>query len=85
MAYSVRLTASAQKDLAALPKEIKSRVAVAINGLAQTPRPKGCKKLKGKDNSYRVRVGEYRILYEVYDKQLLVSVVKISSRGGAYK
>jgi mRNA interferase RelE/StbE len=84
MAYSIRFLPSAQKEFEALPKQIQARVSVAIDGLSQNPRPNGCKKLKGQDDSYRIRIGD-RVLYKIYDKQLVVIIVKIASRGGAHK
>lgn len=56
-----------------------------IDELATSPRPNGVKKLKGKENTYRIRVGDYRILYEIFDDVLLVTVVKIGHRSKVYK
>jgi len=85
VAYTVQITDKARKELAGLPKEVQTRVWEKIVALALNPRPDGCKKLKAKQDKYRIRIGKYRVLYEVADKKLVVLVVKISSRGGAYK
>ena len=56
-----------------------------MEALADDPRPTGCKKLAGRTNHYRVRVGDWRISYAVYDDRLLILVVEIAKRGDAYR
>jgi mRNA interferase RelE/StbE len=85
VAYTVQLNNKAKKELTDLPRDTQLRIWDKIVALADNPRPDGCKKLKGTQDTYRIRIGSYRVLYEVYDKKLLVIVVKISTRGGAYK
>ena len=82
--YRVEIEASAQKALAAVPKPSQRRIAAKIDGLAENPRPTGCKKLTGED-AYRVRVGDYRIVYTVNDRTLVVVVVKIGHRREVYR
>ena len=60
------------------------RIRESINELAKDPRPPGSKKLKGEDRTYRIRVGDYRVLYEVYDQEILVLVIRIRHRKDAY-
>ena len=80
MAYRVEIQRSAEKELAALSSTIRTRIFKTIDGLALEPRPNGCKKLSGVKNAYRVRVGEYRIVYEIYDAVLVVIVIRVAHR-----
>ncbi len=82
--YSLQIKPSAAKELEALPKKDRQRVVARIQGLATDPRPPGCEKLSGHDR-YRVRQGDYRILYTVNDVALLVVVVKIGHRREVYR
>ena len=83
--YTVRIDARAQKDLQTFSMETRYRVVAKIESLGANPRPPGIKKLKGEDNLYRLRVGSYRILYTIRDKELLVLVVRIGDRRDVYK
>jgi mRNA interferase RelE/StbE len=85
MSYTVQLKKSALKDLYKLPKEASRKIAQDINALGQNPRPQGCKKLKGVDDLYRIRTGNYRIVYQIYDKVLVVLVVFIGDRKEVYR
>lgn len=68
-----------------LPKPLLQRIREAISGLAQDPWPPGCKKLAGYDNLYRLRVGDWRISYAVEEDRLVVLVIEVAPRGGAYR
>ena len=83
--YRVEIQKSAQKVLRRLPRDLLNRLARAIEDLAVEPRPAGCKKLAGFHDHYRVRVGDWRIIYTIQDDLLVVLVVEIAPRGGAYK
>ena len=85
MTYTVQLTASAKKALGRMPPDIRERLTLAVAALRSDPRPPGVVKLTGEDNVYRVRVGDYRILYEIHDNSLIVIVVKIAHRRDAYR
>ena len=85
MAYTVELSNRAKRDLAALSAEVQTRIVKALRTLEANPRPSGVEKLKGEDNAYRLRVGDYRILYAVHDKILFVLVVKIGHRREVYR
>ncbi|OUL37757.1 addiction module antitoxin [Nostoc sp. T09] len=76
---------SAQKELEALPQEVISRVLPKIEELAVEPRPDGCKKLKGQEKSWRVRVGDYRVIYSVDDDSRNVEIINIRHRSQAYR
>lgn len=84
MPYRVEYSARASRDLAALPQDVQRRIRPRIDALADNPRPSGVKKLKGEDNVWRIRVGDYRVLYEIHDKILFVLVLRIRHRGSAY-
>lgn len=82
---SLQIKPSAAKELEALPKKDRRRVAARIQALAADPRPPGCEKLAGQDNLYRVRQGRYRILCTVDDTALVVVVYKIGHRREVYR
>lgn len=85
MAYRVEIKASAVKEIAALPGREQRRVIRAIESLAAAPRPPGARKLSGSEDVYRVRVGDYRIIYQVFDKVLVVQVVRVGHRRDVYR
>ena len=84
MPYSVEYLPSAKKQLDALTGDIHGRISAAIDDLGDNPRPPGCKKLKGRDE-YRIRIGDYRVIYEIHDAVLLVLVVRVAHRSGVYR
>jgi len=83
--YQLQLLPTAQRELLKLPAKIRVRVADAIRSLQANPRPAGCKKLAGNANYYRIRVGDYRVLYEIRDRVLLVLVIKVGHRREVYR
>lgn len=85
MIYQVEITSRAAKQLKKLPEDIKLRIEEKIQELAENPRPDGVVKLEDSEDTYRVRVGKYRILYEVKDNLLIVKVVKVGHRRDVYK
>ncbi len=82
--YKVRLKSSAAKEIEALPQHDRRRVVARIEALADVPRPPGAEKLSGEEK-YRLRQGRYRILYEIVDRELLVTVVKVGHRRDVYR
>ena len=82
--YRILIKPSAVKELEALPRKDRQRAASRIQGLARTPRPAGCEKLSGSDR-YRVRQGNYRIIYSIEDVELVVLVVRIGHRRDVYR
>ena len=82
--YNIDIKKSATKEIAKLPKPHLVRIIEKIQSLATNPRPEGCKKLSA-DEKYRIRVGNYRILYTIEDHQLLIYVVKIGHRKDVYR
>ena len=83
--YHVEFTRSAEKDLRRIDKERISAILREIDGLAQDPRPQGAKKLAGADRTYRIRIGDYRVVYEVEDDVLLVLVIRVAHRKDVYR
>jgi len=77
--YSIEITATAKKQLTKLPLRITDKLIKAIQELAKNPRPTGYKKLKGRPG-YRIRKGDYRIIYEIYDAQLIINIVTVGNR-----
>ena len=70
--YRVVFTTSAEKELTALPSNVVARIVPRVERLAAVPRPPGCKKLKGGDREWRIRVGDYRVVFEIDDTALTV-------------
>ena len=85
MAYRIEVKSQAVRALERIPNPHRRRIARAIDGLAHDPRPAGCVKLTGADDAYRVRVGDYRILYEIADRVLIVYVIRIAHRKDVYR
>ena len=83
--YRVLLERSVEKDLARLSSEIHERVIAAIQALATNPRPPGCRKLVGSKNDWRIRVGDYRVIYEIADKGRVVRVNRVRHRREVYR
>ena len=84
MAYEVQFEKKAFKQLEKLTEETVEAILEAIEGLEIEPRPAGCKKLKGRE-AYRIRIGDYRVIYEIFDNKLLVLVVTIGHRKDVYE
>lgn len=85
MPYTIQIKNSALKELRKLPENFSAQVARDIDALAKNPRPIGHKKLKGHDGLYRIRSGNYRVVYQIQDKVLIVLVVRIGNRKEVYK
>ena len=83
--YRVEVARAAEKALFRLPKNAISKIIAAIQSLAINPYPDGCRKLTGEHHTFRVRIGVYRIIYEVFDDIILVKVLKIGHRKDAYR
>ena len=83
--YKIEFTPAAVRQLRSLPVKVQLRIRTQVEGLGSEPRPAGCRKLRGVEDIYRVRVGNYRILYQIRDDILLVLIVSVRKRGEAYK
>ena len=73
------------RDLKKLPEQVRQRLQPHIESLATDPRPPGVVKLEGTENGYRIRIGDYRVLYEIHDAVLRVAVVKVGHRRDIYR
>ena len=82
--YRLLIKASAAKEIEALPKHDRRRIVAKITSLSRDPRPPGCEKLSGLDR-YRLRQGNYRILYEIQDLALVAVVVTVGHRRDVYR
>ncbi|KAB8319787.1 type II toxin-antitoxin system RelE/ParE family toxin [Tolypothrix campylonemoides VB511288] len=85
MSYQIEFTPAALRQLRKLPKDIQKRIAQKVDELAFEPRPDGVVKLENIEFGYRVHVGKYRILYQIQDDLLLVTVVKVGHRKEVYR
>jgi len=83
--YHVVLASSAEKELKRLSAQLMARMISRLESLASNPRPPGCKKLKGGDREWRIRVGDYRAVYTIDDTKSLVEVTRIRHRSEVYE
>jgi mRNA interferase RelE/StbE len=83
--YTVEVKPPARKELEVLPDNVLARVVRKLEALGDTPRPAGCKKLKGYKDQWRVRVGDWRVVYIIDDAAKLVSVTRIAHRREVYE
>ena len=83
--YIVEFTGNAEKEFRKLDAAVQKRIAAAIRGLRADPRPSGVTKLSGHTHAYRIRIGDHRVIYEVFDDRLLVEIVRVRNRKDADK
>lgn len=81
--YTISISKTAQKQLDKLSDRIAAPIIDAISSLANNPRPNGCKKLKGR-SGYRIRKGDFRIIYDIFDNILLINVIAVGDRKEIY-
>ncbi len=85
MTYRIELKLSAVRALSSLPKKDQRRISAKIDSLAENPHPRGTEKIEGSENLFRIRSGDYRIIYQVRAKVLMILVVKIGHRKEIYR
>jgi mRNA interferase RelE/StbE len=85
VAYVIQFVPSADKALRRLPTKAQRRIVTAVDSLAENPRPAGCTKLAGEENLWRIRVGDYRVVYSISDKDLIVLVLRVAHRKDVYR
>lgn len=86
MTYRVELKPQADRQLQRLPQPVQIRIVRALRGLADNPRPRGVKKLADDaEDLYRIRVGDYRVVYQIQDDRLIVLVVRVGHRRDVYR
>ena len=83
--WQVILLREPKKILAKVPADLRRRILARLYELESDSRPAGCKKLAGHDDLYRVRVGDWRVTYAIKDAELIVLIVEVAPRGGAYR
>jgi mRNA interferase RelE/StbE len=83
--YKVEWKNSAYKELQKLPRPIITRVVAAVSVLANEPLPHGVKKLVGSEFSYRIRIGDYRVVYEVFESRLIIEIIRLRHRKDVYR
>lgn len=83
--YRVLVAATAERQIESLQDADRRAVVAVIQSLAFEPRPRGCRKLRGQTATFRVRVGRYRVLYDVGDSTLTVLVLKVAHRKDVYR
>jgi len=83
--YTITFARSARKELEELDEKLVNRIFQKIEALATNPRPSGCRKLVGNKHLWRIRVGDYRIVYAVYDDKNLVDIIAVRHRKDVYK
>ena len=85
MTYRIEFRPAAMRELAKLETSTRRRIAATLESLGKNPRSPGVEKLKGHDHRYRVRCGDYRIIYEIEDRVLIILVLRISHRRQVYR
>ena len=83
--YAITFAPSARKELENLDAKLVERIFPKIEELVSEPRPKGCKKLEGEENLWRIRAGDYRVVYHIFDKQKNVDIVHVRHRKDVYR
>ena len=84
MSYRVDFTTAAARQVKKLPRPARDRVLDAVDDLGENPRPHGAKKLVGEDTAWRIRVGDYRVIYDIFDEELTVTVIRAAHRREVY-
>ena len=85
MRYTVEIDTKAAKEIRDLPQQEQRRIVAKIQALADTPRPLGCVKLSGSLGLWRIRAGVYRVVYQVRDERVLVTIVRVAHRREVYR
>lgn len=85
MSYAILVSTRATKDLDGLPISVQRRIRALIDGLASDPRPHGAQSMAGLDDTYRIRVGDYRVVYAIDDAEQLVVIARVGHRRDVYR
>jgi mRNA interferase RelE/StbE len=85
LSYTIEFTTAAARQIRKLPRNVRTRVLDAVETLSVEPRPQGARKLVGEDIAWRLRTGDYRIIYEIVDDTLTVTIVRAAHRREVYK
>ena len=85
MAYTILFQPAARRELAGVQRREQTRLMAAIESLAENPHPPGCAKMSGFTDIWRIRVGDFRIVYRIVDQRLIVEVIRIGHRREVYR
>jgi len=85
MPYQIIIRPAAEKSMDKIPLSVRGRIADAIEELRSNPRPAGVVKLAGDENLWRIRIGDYRVVYEIHDDRLIVLVLRVAHRKDVYR
>ena len=83
--YQIEFTTRARREIRNLPSHVQTRLRTKIDALAEEPRPSGVRKIRGADDLYRIRVGDYRVVYQVKDDVLVVLIIRVRHRRDVYR
>lgn len=83
--YQIEWKSSSLKELKRFDRKVIPRIVSAVGSLANDPRPSGVRKLRGSERSYRIRVGEYRVVYEIIDDRLIILIIRVRHRKNVYR
>lgn len=83
--YSLRWKQSARKELKRLDRSAIARIIAAVQALVEEPCPAGCRKLQGTEHLWRIRVGDYRVIYSIEQGELCIEVIRVAHRQSVYK
>jgi mRNA interferase RelE/StbE len=83
--YEVFLERRAERDIKRLPEDVFHRIIPHLKALSENPKPSGCRKITGSRNDWRIRIGDYRVIYEIDEQQKAVKVMRIRHRKAAYR
>ncbi|MFK7968856.1 MAG: type II toxin-antitoxin system RelE/ParE family toxin [Bacteroidia bacterium] len=83
--YQISFKRSAAKELKKLPQNVTDRIIEAIEELVENPRPQGYRKIVGSENLFRIRIGQYRVIYSIEDKELIIMIITVRHRKDAYR
>ncbi len=84
MSYRVEFTSAAARQIRKLPRQARTRIFDSVGALAEDLRPHGARKLVGQQTAWRIRIGDYRVIYDVFDSELLVQIVRAAHRREVY-
>ena len=85
MAYTVEFSPHSARQFAKLPTSTQNRIKPHIDALAENPRPPGATKIEGEESCFRIRVGSYRVIYDIYDDKLWVLILRVAHRKEVYR
>lgn len=83
--FRIEWKRSAQKELRAAPRKIVPRIVESVAGLAEDPFPHGSRKLSGSEHTYPIRIGDYRVIYDVLQKEIVIEVIRVGHRRDVYR